>query len=405
MPRDTAAQPRRRDPGRHQNLGGILRRVHAAPRSRSDLTRATGLNRSTIAALVGELIDRGLVVEDDANGVGAVGRPSPLVRPSDRAVAIAIHPEIDAVRVGAVLPGGRVLRVERVACTEPPSVDDVVQIAVEAVAAIRTTLASDTVVVGAGVAVPGLVRVADGFVRLAPHLGWHEEPLAERLAARLGMPVRAANEATLGAAAEWVFGAGIGVHDLLYVNGGRSGIGGGIVAGGVPLVGAGGHAGEIGHVTVASDDTTDSAGLPGTLEAHVTHQALERAVGLVGVGSAALTRAVVDSDRPEVVALVRQQVRALSTALASVVNVLGTERVVLGGFLAVLLAADGAGLRAEFHRHVLGPLEDVDIRAAVLGDDILLIGAAALPFDRVVEDLPDLDAAEAGRLASASIME
>src|SRR5215472_4580312 len=235
----TTDRDRRADPGRQANLSALLRRVHAAPQSRSELTRSSGLNRSTVGALVAELADPGLAVEDGPGRAGGVGRPSPVVRPSDRAVAIAVHPEIDAVRVAAVLLGGRVhsrVRVE----ADGPSPEAVAAIVRDAVPGITARLPAGSVVVGAGVAVPGLVRVADGLVRLAPHLGWRDVPLAALLQDALGIPAGAANEASLGASAEWVFGAGRGTRDLLYVNGGPSGIGGGIIAGGVPLLGAAG---------------------------------------------------------------------------------------------------------------------------------------------------------------------
>ncbi|PZE76534.1 ROK family protein [Curtobacterium sp. MCBD17_019] len=397
MAEASASQARRKDLGRHQNLTSLLRRVHATPATRSDLTRFSGLNRSTVAGLVGELVDRGLVVEDEVRGAGSVGRPSPTVRPADRAVGIAVHPEIDAVRVAAVLLGGRVVRRVRVDVDQPPTPERVATIAQEAVAAIRADLPPGAVVVGAGVAVPGLVRVADGVVRLAPHLDWHDVPLAAQLASALDMPVRAANEASLGAAAEWVFGAGRGADDLLYVNGGASGIGGGIVTGGVPLLGASGHAGEIGHVSIRTDGSRDSAGLVGTLEAAVTRARLAAVLDVREPDPDTFERMLLaateggSSRSSAVVAEVERQIDTLAIALASVVNVLGSERIVLGGFLAALAAADGPRLRSAFDAHLLAPLvPDVQIRRAELGADILLIGAASLPLEHVLTELPTL---------------
>ena len=364
--------------------------MHAAPRSRSELTRLTGLNRSTVAGLVAELADRGLVVETEPPGDGLVGRPSPVVRPSDRAVAIAVHPEIDAVRVAAVLLGGRVLGRTRVEA-DRPSASAVVGIAREAVRAMVAELPDGAVVVGAGVAVPGLVRVADGFVRLAPHLGWHDVPLAALLEGELDMPVGAANDASLGASAEWVFGAGRGTRDLLYVNGGASGIGGGIIAGGVPLLGASGHAGEVGHVTVAAGGAKDSAGLTGTLEAAVSRAAIAEALGAKLPDDDGLERAFADDRSGRVIREVHRQVDAVAVALGGIVNVLGSERIVLGGFLGAFVSIAGKRLRKEFDRHLLAPLvSDVEFRRAELGADVLLIGAASIPFERVLSDLPAL---------------
>jgi predicted NBD/HSP70 family sugar kinase len=381
---------RRTDPGRHANLSAVLRRVHAAPQSRSELTRLTGLNRSTVAALVAELADRGLVVETEPPAGGMVGRPSPLVRPSDRAVAIAVHPEIDAVRVAAVLLGGRVLSHVRVEA-DRPSASTVAGIVREEVRAITAELPDGAVLTGVGVAVPGLVRISDGLVRLAPHLGWHDVPLAALLEEELGVPVGAANDASLGAWAEWVFGAGRGASDLLYVNGGASGIGGGIIAGGVPLLGASGHAGEVGHVTVAAGGARDSAGLAGTLEAAVRRAALTEALGAKLPDDDDLERALADDRSGPVTREVHRQVDALAVALGGIVNVLGSERIVLGGFLRALASVDGTRLRGEFDRHLLTPLiSDVEFRRAELGADVLLIGAASIPFERVLSELPAL---------------
>ncbi|MBC7762058.1 MAG: MarR family transcriptional regulator, partial [Candidatus Saccharibacteria bacterium] len=84
---------------RRRNLSLVLGRVHElAAVSRSQLTRETGLNRSTIAALVGELVQLGLVVETQPDPSNQqVGRPSPVIVPSDRAVALVVHPELDSV--------------------------------------------------------------------------------------------------------------------------------------------------------------------------------------------------------------------------------------------------------------------------------------------------------------------
>src|SRR5690606_24403211 len=77
--------------------------------------------------------------------------------------------------------------------------------------------------------VPGLARASDGLVRLAPHLGLREERFAEQLSDLTGLRVAAANDASLGCRAEYTFGAGTFARHALYVNGGASGIGGGMI--------------------------------------------------------------------------------------------------------------------------------------------------------------------------------
>ncbi len=378
----------RNDLVRRHNLALVLRRVHVAPATRSELTRVSGLNRSTIGALVAELVERGLVVEDEASGgAGQVGRPSPLVRPSEAPLAVAVNPEVDAVAVALVHLGGRLQSKERIAFDAPPTPERAVAATADAVRRLRAGAGEGSRIVGAGVAVPGIVRRADGLVRLAPHLGWRDVPVAAMLADALGIQVDAANDAGLGAQAEWVFGAGRGVDDLVYVNGGASGVGGGIISGGALVSGANGHAGEIGHISIRRGGGPDTIGARGTLESAVRRSVLLAALGLDRADPDEFESALLADRSAEVTAEVRRQIAALAVALSSVVNLLNPSRIVLGGFLSALAAAEPARLRAGVAARTLPlPDEPIDIRRAELGSDLLLIGAAELAFARLFAD-------------------
>ena len=88
---------------RQRNLARLLRLVHLeGPLSRARLTESTGLNRSTIADLVAELVREGLVVERAPDPSRRVGRPSPVVIADARVMAIAANPEVDALTIAAV---------------------------------------------------------------------------------------------------------------------------------------------------------------------------------------------------------------------------------------------------------------------------------------------------------------
>lgn len=238
------------DQTRRHNLSALLTIVHQqGPRSRAQITAHTRLNRSTIAALVAELEGLGLVSEGPPADTNQVGRPSPVVSPTERAVAIAVNPEIDAITIGVVGLNGGVQRRIRYETEHRPSVREAVNISAAVIDGMRGELERDYQVAGIGIAVPGLVRAADGLVRFAPHLEWVDEPITQLLAEATGYPVQAANDASLGANAERLFGAGRGLDDLVYLNGGASGIGGGLIVGGRPLSGADGYAGEWGHVS------------------------------------------------------------------------------------------------------------------------------------------------------------
>jgi predicted NBD/HSP70 family sugar kinase len=378
---------RRDDPGRSRNLRRILRRIHESPSTRSDLTRLTGLNRSTVAGLVGDLVERGLAEEHETSSEGQVGRPSPLVAPSDRPLAIAVNPEIDAITIGAVLLGGRVMARKRIALGHSPSVAETVDVVVEQVGDWRREWRDRHDLVGVGVAVPGLVRREDASVRFAPHLGWRDAPLGALLADAVGLPVEAANDAALGARAEWTFGAGRGVNDLVYVNGGASGIGGGIISGGTPLQGRHGNAGELGHLPVRTGGGADSAGLDGTLESEVRRIDLLRALGLDSADPDELELALLESTSPLVEKEIHRQIDVLVLALAGAVTLLDTDRIVLGGFLGSLAAVDIERIRAGVERHSLVTSAEIDIVRSLLGSDLLMIGAGELPFTTLLESL------------------
>ncbi len=363
---------------------GILYRQ--GPVSRAGLSKRTGRNRSTIASLVADLAELGLVVESEPGSIGQVGRPSPVVSVRADVAAIAVNPEIDVLTIGLVGLDGGVRRVIRHEYDRIPTAAEVLSITAAVLAGMRLEL-DGLRVAGIGVAVPGQVRTHDGVVRNAPHLDWHDEPFAEPLAEATGFPVRVANDAALGALAEHEFGAGRGKSHLVYVNGGSSGIGGGVITAGHLLGGASGYAGELGHVRVSGSPAADSAGIRGTLEAEVTRAELLEALGLARAEPDQFEAALLADRSPRVAEVVARQLGHLGTAIAGAINVFNPQVVALGGFLAALQAYDPALLAETVSRSTLAPsLEGVTITAAELGSNLLMVGAAGLAFGPLLAD-------------------
>ena len=373
---------------RRHNLSIVLRQAHESQGiPRSTLTRRTGLNRSTIAALVGELVDRELIVEAEPDASNQVGRPSPLALPGPRAVGIAINPEVDAVTIAVVGLGGRVLKRVRRPTASVPSVAEAIEISAGAVAELAAEFGADHTIVGIGVAVPGLVRARDGLVRLAPHLGWHDQPFAELLERATGYRVRAANDASVGILAESTFGAGRGVADLIYLNGGASGIGGGIMASGRVLGGADGYAGEFGHTLVNSNGALCHCGAVGCLETEVRRDRLLALVGLSDADGDEFEAALLASRSPELQREVSRQLDYLAVALRNAINTLNPSKVVLGGFLSSLYAVAPDYLDALLGAPSLtASRESISIGRAQLGANLLMIGAGDLAFESVLDD-------------------
>lgn len=373
---------------RESNLARILSIVHHdGPQSRAALTEATGLNRSTIAALVGELVAARLVDERPPEASARAGRPSPVVVPSSDVVAIAVHPEVDAVEIAAVALDRSIRVRERIVNVTVPTPADVVALVAERLDAWRSDALASSIVVGIGVAVPGLVRSADGVVRNAPHLEWIDQPLAQLLEDACGLPATVDNDATLGALAEHLFGAGRDVSELVYLNGGASGIGGGLVIDGRVATGARGYAGEFGHNRPRIDDAADRRTDHGVLEDEVNRRHLLDMLGLDDADDRELVDALAAAALPAADAELGRQARVLGSALANAVNVLNPAVVVLGGFLALLDDAQHDVLVGEVARSSMREsAEAVELRPAALGSDRLLIGAAERAFRPLWDD-------------------
>ena len=139
----------------------------------------------------------------------------------------------------------------------------------------KSLLSLDNDVQTVGIAVAGWVDPSRRSVLFAAHLPWRREPVADRLSARIGMPVVLENDARAATWAEYRFGVGQNLRDFAVVTVG-SGIGCGIVADGRLLRGAHGLAGELGHSVVEPDGPPCPCGRRGCVDILASGQALER---------------------------------------------------------------------------------------------------------------------------------
>ena len=372
------------DDVRRRNLSNVLTLVHHhRALSRAELTRQTGLSRSTTKDLVEELTYRGLVEESPASSVSQVGRPSPIVRPGRQVLAATVTPEVDAVSVGVVAMGGAVLEIVRRPTDRVPTPADTVAVASEVLDRMHGHLPGGAALTAVGVAVPGLVHAPESVVQLAPNLDWHDVPIGEMLSTATGLPVYAANDANAGATAEHLFGAHRDADHLIYVNGGPSGIGAGFVVAGGLLEGVAGYAGELGHTYVGGSEQCH-CGSVGCLETEVTQTPLARLIAELDHADPAAPPPCPTSAERDVL---HRQARSLAVALGNAINMLNPRLIVLGGFLRAFPAYAGGVLREELSRRSMGgPRELVRVVTATLGAETLMIGAAELAFAPVLAD-------------------
>jgi predicted NBD/HSP70 family sugar kinase len=379
---------------RRSNLSAIVRTLHeAGPQSRSELVAHTGLTRSAIRGLVGELTAAGLVTEDRAVRCGRPGRPSlevSLVPGS--AVAVAFWIGVESLSAAVVGLGGILLGVAR---SDRPRGHDEAEATVDDLVALLDRLPDhrpdEDVVAGVGVAVAGVVRSRDGLVETAPNLGWSGVPLGDLVAAALGwsVPVAVRNEADLGVLAEHRRGAAVGVDDVLYVHG-EVGVGSGVLADGRPLSGAAGYAGEIGHFPVASGDLPCRCGSVGCWETLIGAGALLSRAGLPrDAGPEGLDRLFSAADRgdPNAVAAIEATGRMLGLGLGGLVNAFNPRLIVLGGIFSRLHPYATDRIWEELSLHSMSaPRAMVHVVPATLGVDAPLLGAAEIALEPVLAD-------------------
>ncbi|HEU4700861.1 MAG TPA: ROK family protein [Conexibacter sp.] len=250
---------------------------------------------------------------------------------------------------------------------------------------------------GVGVGSPGAIDADAGTVSGARNLpGWAGTyPLAAELGAQLGTPVSLGNDVQVATDAEVALGAGRGFRSLLGVFWG-TGVGGGIVLDGKPWLGRG-AAGEIGHVVIRRDGRRCPCGRRGCLEAYAGRAALEARArekhaeghktdlfklmerhGRTRLTSGIWARALEHGDKLAT-ELIDEAVAALGAGIASAVNLLDCEAVVIGGGLGVRFGEPMVARIAD----AMGPHLFVDerppaVELAALGDLGGAIGAALL---------------------------
>ncbi|MFJ9175504.1 ROK family protein [Streptomyces sp. NPDC102360] len=383
---------------RTANRYEVLRRCLDRPAvSRQELAAETGLSSATVATLVGELLDLGILVTGgfvDSAG----GRPRGLVsvdagHGSLVGVDVAetyVHAELFDLNLRVVARADRQLR---------PGTHDPGHVVAVIADAVRAVLDANTggPVLGAGVCMPGLVDRQGGISVYAPNWGWHEAvPLRELLAQHLDVPLYLDNPLRASTVAELWFGAARGRDDAVVVNLG-TGVGAGLALGGALHRGVTNSAGEWGHTTLVLDGRPCHCGGRGCVEAYVGAPGIMRNLRELHPGSpllhaddqtatvSAIGRAAAEGSA-EALDVVRETARYLGAAVADLVNLLNPEVVVLSSWVAGAL---GGPLLDEVRsavgrRSLAGPFAAAEIVLSPIPTDPVSLGAATFALEGVL---------------------
>ena len=272
----------------------------------------------------------------------------------------------------------------------PTSVDELIA------AVVRMVGELDAELDGVGIGIPGII-FEDRVVQ-APNLeGWDEKTdVAGQLGGELGVPVVLANDAQCGLLGEWVDGAGKGSSFCLGVWLG-TGVGAGLVLDGRSYSGAGGGAGEFGHLVVRPGGARCGCGRRGCIEAYAGRRMMtESARAMVAAGrttklfeiqadkekvkaTSSVWSDALDEDDQLVTEIFDDAIEVLGLGVANAMNLLDLDRVIIGGGMAEKRGQDLADRIAEAARPTaLRGVGKDQVLVAALGDDSGLVGAAAV---------------------------
>jgi predicted NBD/HSP70 family sugar kinase len=357
------------------------------PRSRHELSEATGLSSASVSNVVRDLITEGIVVEAgsiESDG----GRPRALLQ---------VNPDYGYV-IGVDVGETRV-RVELfdLALTEHAKADYpldprqhgvglIVETILTGLEAVLTGSAvSPAAILGIGVGVPGIVgNGPDGLVHGQAY-GWESVPLGRLLRAGTSLPLHIGNDAKTMAQAELWFGTGRGAQSAVVCLIG-SGVGASIVANGATVRGSTSSAGEWGHSTVMVGGRACRCGSLGCLEAYVGAEAILDQFGspLADGGQEAALAALIDlaPTSARAAELLDKTALYLGVGIADLINLFNPERIILGGWAGLLLGehmlpAIRAAARERSLRHLF---TETSIELGSLGPDAVALGAATLPI-------------------------
>ncbi|MFM9444302.1 ROK family transcriptional regulator [Streptomyces acidiscabies] len=385
---------------RTANRYEVLRQIIArSPTSRQELAAETGLSLATVATLVGELLDLGMITEvgfEDSAG----GRPRGLVAVNAQGGALIgvdiaetyVHVELYDLGLNVLARAQERMR---------PGQSRPEQVVAHIAAATGSVVAQAGVdaarVLGVGVSMPGQVDRATGVSEYAPNWDWHDVPLLDLLSEHIAYPLYLDNPLRACAVAELWFGAARGHGDAVVVILG-TGVGAGLILGGAVHRGVSSSAGEWGHSTLVLDGRLCHCGNHGCVETYVGAPGIMQNIRELSPRSPllhpedqsatldALAAGLAERD-PIAVKVVQDLARYLGAAIADLVNVLNPEVVVLGSWVALRLGEPLVHeVREAVARHALKrPMAATEIVLSPILTDSVCLGAATLALEGALQ--------------------
>ncbi len=373
------------------------------PISRAEIAKITKLTPPTVGGLVNELVEKNLIIEQEASKSNVGGRrPIMLSINSSAYFVVGVYAAAEVIRVVIATLDGKITFDYVQKITTLPTKNEFLAMVKESIHYVLTEHEVDKkYILGLGVAMHGLVNPDKGVAIFSPHLQLRDVPLKDELESEFNIPVMVENDVRALVIAENWFGQGQGVSDFLCLSVGR-GVGSGIFINNEVYRSSFNTAGEIGHTIVDVNGPVCRCGNRGCLEACASETSiLERTQEAIESGRETVLADWTNGDKSilstELVfkaakegdqlasTILEDTGKSLGIATANMINILKPSRIILEG--QIFEGEDNLvidSLQQMVNQYILtNSSEDIKVVCSKLGKKGMVLGAVALIINKV----------------------
>ena len=369
---------------RNKNVTTLLRLLLKRDSvSRVDLSRTTGLTKTTVSSIINEFIDLGIVEESSTISTGNVGKsPIPLHIRTDAVYTVGVH--LGREKVKTVLMDARmnIISRKRGLSYERLGLKGVLESLFLSIDDSMKDAEKHNIKVGAiGIGIPGPLDPRTGVVRHPPKFkGWKDVPLGKIIHERYKLPVWIENDANVGVLAEKWHGGGKDLKNFVYVLA-NEGIGAGIIINDELYQGAYEYAGEIGHILFYDRGKFRYLEDIGGVDILIKRA---RSQGL-NIKNVKDISDLLQTNDKVACSIVKEIASWIGAAVINVIHIIGPEVVFIGGKMAVLEDALIQPIREIVSMYLFGN-QKVDVRLSKISENAMAIGAAIYATTKWLEE-------------------
>ncbi|MGG4489253.1 ROK family transcriptional regulator [Metabacillus idriensis] len=368
------------------------------PISRAEIAKITNLTRPTVGDIVNNLVEQNLVMEKESISSRQGGRKPIMLSINYTArYILGIYAAAEIIRVSLSTIDGQFIYDHSKELKSLPDKEEFIEIVKECIYAVLNNCEIEqSLIIGIGFAMHGLVNPEKGTSIFSPHLHLDNIPIKEILEREFLMPVMVENDVRALALAESWFGQGKGVSDFICISVGR-GIGSGIVMNNELYKSSYYTAGEIGHTVLDMDGPLCECGNQGCLEAYASEAAIIKkalneadSAEYTQLNPQALTIETImhaaENGDSLAVRIIDQSAKSLGLATANLINILKPSKIILEGRIFEQNNLIISCIKEMVNKYTIrSKEEEVEIVCSSLGKKGMVLGAVSLVAKKMFE--------------------